>query len=126
MMNVMDRFVEGRGNKREIDMLLELTKQIEGRTICALGYAAAWPIQGLMRHFLPDVEGRIAQSREVKGPVLFGWWVGGGALKSQTDPMLALPDTLGAICRRLVRQQQCECVAVEIIVDVVRPIYLSM
>jgi NADH:ubiquinone oxidoreductase subunit F (NADH-binding) len=35
----------------EIDMLWELTKQIEGHTICALGDAAAWPVQGLIRHF---------------------------------------------------------------------------
>ncbi|TFK90354.1 hypothetical protein K466DRAFT_464508, partial [Polyporus arcularius HHB13444] len=62
-------------------MLLELTKQIEGRTIWALGYAAAWPIQGLMRHFRPEVEKRIAQFREVNGQVLFWGW-----LKSQTDP----------------------------------------
>jgi NADH:ubiquinone oxidoreductase subunit F (NADH-binding) len=37
--------------EREIDMLLEVTKQVEGHTICALGDAAAWPIQGLIRHF---------------------------------------------------------------------------
>ena len=72
MMNMMDRFVEGRGHQREIDMLLELTKQIEGRTICALGDAAAWPIQGLMRHFRPEVEQRIAKLRAENGPVLFG------------------------------------------------------
>ncbi|KAI1783323.1 NADH-ubiquinone oxidoreductase [Ganoderma leucocontextum] len=91
MMNMMDRFVEGRGHQREIDMLLELTKQIEGRTICALGDAAAWPIQGLMRHFRPEVEKRIADFRAANGPVLFG-----GRLQSQTDPTLAIPDNLGA------------------------------
>jgi NADH-quinone oxidoreductase subunit F len=47
--------------KREIDMLLEVTKQVEGHTICALGDAAAWPIQGLIRHFRPEVERRIAE-----------------------------------------------------------------
>ena len=40
-------------------MLLEVTKQIEGHTICALGDAAAWPVQGLMRHFRPEIERRI-------------------------------------------------------------------
>jgi NADH dehydrogenase (ubiquinone) flavoprotein 1 len=91
MSNMMSRFVEGRGSEREIDMLLELTKQVEGHTfvfssflplpglsclsllesflayvpsllsscvsnsICALGDAAAWPIQGLMKHFRPYV-----------------------------------------------------------------------
>ena len=42
-------------------MLLEVTKQIEGHTICALGDAAAWPIQGLIRHFRPEIERRIAE-----------------------------------------------------------------
>jgi NADH:ubiquinone oxidoreductase subunit F (NADH-binding) len=40
-------------------MLQELTKQIEGHTICALGDAAAWPVQGLIRHFRPELEARI-------------------------------------------------------------------
>jgi NADH-quinone oxidoreductase subunit F len=43
----------------EIDMLQEVTKQVEGHTICALGDAAAWPIQGLIRHFRPELERRI-------------------------------------------------------------------
>jgi NADH-quinone oxidoreductase subunit F len=60
MMRVMERMVEGRAQKREIDMLFEVTKQIEGHTICALGDAAAWPIQGLIRHFRPLMEERIA------------------------------------------------------------------
>jgi NADH-quinone oxidoreductase subunit F len=50
---------EGRAHKREIDMLLEVTTQVEGHTICALGDAAAWPIQGLIRHFRPEIERRI-------------------------------------------------------------------
>lgn len=91
MMNMMDRFVEGRGHQREIDMLLELTKQVEGRTICALGDAAAWPIQGLMRHFRPEVEKRIADFRAREGAVMFG-----GKMVKDIDPSLALPDNLGA------------------------------
>ena len=46
---------------RKIDQLLEVTKQVEGHTICALGDAAAWPIQGLIRHFRPEIEKRIAE-----------------------------------------------------------------
>jgi len=42
-------------------MLYEVTKQVEGHTICALGDAAAWPIQGLIRHFRPEIERRIAE-----------------------------------------------------------------
>ncbi len=59
MMRVMERMVEGRAQKREIDMLLDVTKQIEGHTICALGDAAAWPIQGLIKNFRPVIEARI-------------------------------------------------------------------
>ena len=58
---IMDRFVKGDAKIKEIEMLIELTKQIEGHTICALGDAAAWPIQGLVRHFRPLVEQRINQ-----------------------------------------------------------------
>eukprot|EP00730_Choanoeca_flexa_P006321 TRINITY_DN12134_c0_g1_i1.p1 TRINITY_DN12134_c0_g1~~TRINITY_DN12134_c0_g1_i1.p1 ORF type:complete len:493 (+),score=104.81 TRINITY_DN12134_c0_g1_i1:93-1481(+) len=56
---VMHRFVRGDADKEEIDMLYELSKQIEGHTICALGDAAAWPVQGLIRHFRPEIEARI-------------------------------------------------------------------
>jgi NADH-quinone oxidoreductase subunit F len=61
MMRVMERMVEGRAQKREIDMLFEVTKQIEGHTICALGDAAAWPVQGLIRNFRDVIEQRIDQ-----------------------------------------------------------------
>ena len=63
MMRVMDRFVEGRAEVSEIDMLDQVTRQVEGHTICALGDAAAWPIQGLIRHFRPVIEARIAGYR---------------------------------------------------------------
>ena len=56
-----ERMAQGRAEKREIDMLLDVTKQIEGHTICALGDAAAWPVQGLIRHFRPVIEARIDQ-----------------------------------------------------------------
>ena len=59
MMRVMDRLVRGEAEVEEIDMLLDVTKQVEGHTICALGDAAAWPIQGLVRHFRGEIEDRI-------------------------------------------------------------------
>ena len=55
------RMADGRAHKRDIDMLLEVTKQVEGHTICALGDAAAWPIQGLIAHFRHEIEERIDQ-----------------------------------------------------------------
>ncbi|GAA5994653.1 NADH-quinone oxidoreductase subunit NuoF [Rhodotorula paludigena] len=87
---MMDRFVVGRAHEREIEMLWELTKQIEGHTICALGDAAAWPVQGLLRNFRPEVEARIHEYQQKNGQVLFG-----GLLRKDTNPSLALPDNMG-------------------------------
>ncbi|WP_019643599.1 NADH-quinone oxidoreductase subunit NuoF [Novispirillum itersonii] len=67
MWRVMERMSQGRASVEEIDMLFDVSKQIEGHTICALGDAAAWPIQGLIRHFRPQIEerlGRRAQAAE--------------------------------------------------------------
>ena len=61
MRKIMDRLVTGDAEIKEIDMLEELSYQIEGHTICALGDAAAWPVQGLIRHFRPEIEARINQ-----------------------------------------------------------------
>lgn len=60
MWRIMEKLVIGNAEVEDIDKLLEITKQIEGHTICALGDAAAWPIQGLIRHFRKDIEDRIA------------------------------------------------------------------
>jgi len=59
MAKIMHRFTTGNAKKDEIDMLYELSKQVEGHTICALGDGAAWPVQGLIRHFRPVVEQRM-------------------------------------------------------------------
>ena len=69
MWRVMERLCEGAANIEEIDMLDEVTRQVEGHTICALGDAAAWPIQGLIRHFRPELEKRILD-RRVSGPAV--------------------------------------------------------
>jgi NADH-quinone oxidoreductase subunit F len=64
MWRVMERMVQGRADASEIDVLEKVTRQVEGHTICALGDAAAWPIQGLIRHFRPLMEERIAAYRK--------------------------------------------------------------
>ena len=61
MWRVMDRMAKGNASVDEIDTLLQVTKQVEGHTICALGDAAAWPIQGLIRHFRHEIEDRQVQ-----------------------------------------------------------------
>jgi NADH dehydrogenase (ubiquinone) flavoprotein 1 len=60
--DIMQRMCKGDALVEEIDMLWEVTKQIEGHTICALGDAAAWPVQGLIRHFRHEMEARITES----------------------------------------------------------------
>lgn len=64
MWRIMKRLVKGDAEPHEIDDLLSITKQVEGHTICALGDAAAWPIQGLIRHFRPEIEARIASYKD--------------------------------------------------------------
>jgi NADH-quinone oxidoreductase subunit F len=61
MWRMMERLREGDADVASIDKLLDVTKQIEGHTICALGDAAAWPIQGLIKHFRPELERRISE-----------------------------------------------------------------
>jgi NADH-quinone oxidoreductase subunit F len=61
MWRMMEKLREGDAEVADIDKLIDVTKQVEGHTICALGDAAAWPIQGLVRHFRPELERRIAE-----------------------------------------------------------------
>ena len=65
MWRMMDRMVRGEAELHEIETLEQVTRQVEGHTICALGDAAAWPIQGLIKHFRPVIEQRIAAHRAV-------------------------------------------------------------
>ncbi|WP_191058039.1 NADH-quinone oxidoreductase subunit NuoF [Geminicoccus harenae] len=63
---MMERMVKGECRLEDIDLLQDVTKQIEGHTICALGDAAAWPVQGLIRHFRPELERRIREQGEAR------------------------------------------------------------
>jgi len=56
---MLTRLGQGKGKTEELDLLQDVTKEIEGHTICALGDAAAWPVQGLLRHFRPELERRL-------------------------------------------------------------------
>lgn len=66
MMRMMNNLVKGQAVASDIDKLYDLTKQVEGHTICALGDAAAWPIQGLIKHFRPLIEERIKKATIIK------------------------------------------------------------
>jgi NADH-quinone oxidoreductase subunit F len=63
MWRVLERMARGEAETREIDDLLDVAGQVEGHTICALGDAAAWPVQGLIRHFRHEIEERIENYR---------------------------------------------------------------
>ena len=56
---IVSRIENGQGTEEDLDQLLSLADRIQGKTICALGDAAAWPIQGLIRHFRSEIEDRI-------------------------------------------------------------------
>jgi len=66
MAKIMARFAVGKARPEEIDMLYELSKNIEGHTICALADGAAWPVQGLIRHFRPELEQRMKDYHDKK------------------------------------------------------------
>ena len=59
MWRMMERLVQGNAQLEDIDLLQEVAGQVENHTICALGDAAAWPVQGLIRHFRQEMEERI-------------------------------------------------------------------
>lgn len=62
MWRLLTRIIEGQATLADIDKLEDISYQIEGRTICALGDAAAWPVQGLLRHFRPLLVERIRKA----------------------------------------------------------------
>jgi len=72
MWRVLERMAEGNSSTAEIDKLLDVAGQIEGHTICALGDAAAWPVQGLIAHFRDEIEERINQYRNDRPHVAVG------------------------------------------------------
>ena len=55
MWRMLERMGKGEASSEEVDMLMDVTKQIEGHTICAFGEGSAWPVQGLLRHFKKEI-----------------------------------------------------------------------
>lgn len=56
---ILQRFEEGEGRSEDIDLLMDIANNIEGNTICALGDAAAWPVQSMIRRFRDEFEKRV-------------------------------------------------------------------
>ena len=65
MQRMLTRIVNGQAQLEDLDLLREVTGQIEGHTICAFGEAAAWPVQGMLRHFWPEFEYYIKNGRSI-------------------------------------------------------------
>lgn len=65
---VLTRIVEGRGGERDLEILETVPARIEGHTICALGDAAAWPVQGMLRHFRDEFEHYVRHGKSPVGP----------------------------------------------------------
>ena len=66
MWRMLERMANGEANYKEIDLLYDVTQQIEGHTICAFGEGAAWPVQGLLRHFRKEIEKRSHEEPLIK------------------------------------------------------------
>jgi NADH-quinone oxidoreductase subunit F len=64
MEKVLNRLEHGQGNMRDIDLLAEINKKIEGNTICPLGDAAAWPVAAAIRHFREEFEWHVTNREE--------------------------------------------------------------
>ncbi len=78
MYRVIHRIEHGAGRPEDLDMLVDVATKIEGRTICALGDAAAWPVQSFIKHFREEFEYHVAHGRCPPGTGRFEW-AGGGA-----------------------------------------------
>ena len=66
MWRILDRAAKGNATHSDIDLLSDVTKQIEGHTICAFGEGSAWPVQGLLRHFKKEIDKRCSNDPLVK------------------------------------------------------------
>ena len=62
---MLTRIVQGQGRSEDLEILLNVANRIEGRTICALGDAAAWPVQGMLRHYRHEFEYYIEHGRSI-------------------------------------------------------------
>ena len=68
MHRVISRIEHGQGRKQDLDTVVDVSKHIEGHTICAFGDAAAWPVQGFIRHFRDEFQYHIDHGCCLVGP----------------------------------------------------------
>ncbi|MAI02598.1 MAG: NADH-quinone oxidoreductase subunit NuoF [Rickettsiales bacterium TMED254] len=66
ILKLMRKLCDGSAEIEDIDKLQDICSQVENHTICALGDAAAWPVQGLIRHYRKDIEKRIVNFKQLR------------------------------------------------------------
>ncbi len=64
MEKILKRIVAGDATSQDVDLLLSVANNINGNTICALGEAAAWPVQGFLKKFRHEFEAKVKASRD--------------------------------------------------------------
>jgi NADH-quinone oxidoreductase subunit F len=68
MYRVIKRIEDGQGRQEDLDMLVDVSKKIEGHTICAFGDAAAWPVQSFIKHYRQEFQYHIDNGCCMVGP----------------------------------------------------------
>jgi NADH-quinone oxidoreductase subunit F len=66
MEKILHKILEGKGTLKDIDLLWDIQSKIEGKTICPLGEAAAWPVAAAIRHFRPEFEAYVTNPESIK------------------------------------------------------------
>ncbi|MBM4169891.1 MAG: NADH-quinone oxidoreductase subunit NuoF [Ignavibacteria bacterium] len=70
MFKILKRFEKGEGRMEEIDLLMDIANNIEGNTVCALGDAAAWPVQSMIRRFRDEFVKRVPEGQRATAETL--------------------------------------------------------
>jgi NADH-quinone oxidoreductase subunit F len=68
MEKILNRILNGEATSKDLDLLVSVANNIEGRTICALGDAAAWPVRGFVNKFRAEFEQRVKSNRSFVAP----------------------------------------------------------
>ena len=113
MWRILDRVVKRKATYSDINLLSDVTKQIEGHTICAFGEGSAWPVQGLLRHFRKEVESRCREEPLIKEKIDNPYLVDQHLLENKM-PKIIINDKEIEFEKGMTVLQACELADVEI------------
>ena len=114
MWRILDRVVKRKATFGDIDLLNDVTKQIEGHTICAFGEGSAWPVQGLLRHFRKEIESRCREEPLVKKRIDNPYLVDQHLLENKKMPKIIINGKEIEFEKGMTVLQACELADVEI------------